>query len=64
MLNPSDADATFFRSTRTQTNLETFKPCHVGIHWKAFAEYLQMSTHVPGFQLFFRLFHIILYRPN
>ena len=24
------------------------KPCHVGIHWIAFAEYSQMSAHVPG----------------
>ena len=32
------------------------KPCHVGIHWKALAEYFQMSTHLPRFQLFFRIF--------
>ena len=32
------------------------KPCHVGIHWKALAEYSQMSTHMPGFQWFFRIF--------
>ena len=32
------------------------KPCHVGIHWIALAEYSQMSTHVPGFQSFFRFF--------
>ena len=25
------------------------KPCHVGIHWIALAEYSQMSTHTPGF---------------
>ena len=25
------------------------KPCHVGIHGKALAEYSQMSTHTPGF---------------
>ena len=25
------------------------KPCHVGIHWIALAEYSQMSTHLPGF---------------
>ena len=34
-------------------------PCHVGIHWKAQAEYSQvteMSTHLPGFQWFFRFF--------
>ena len=32
------------------------KTCHVGIHWIALAEYSQMSTHVPGFQSFFRFF--------
>ena len=32
------------------------KPCHVGIHWKALAECSQMSTHLPGFQSFLRLF--------
>ena len=26
------------------------KPCHLGIHLKALAEYSQMSTHLPGFQ--------------
>ena len=30
------------------------KLCHVGIHWKALAEYSQMSNHVPGFQSFVR----------
>ena len=29
---------------------KAFKPCHVGIHWIAHAEYSQISTHVPGFQ--------------
>ena len=33
-----------------------FKPCRVGIHWLAIAECSQMSTHVPGFQSFFRFF--------
>ena len=32
------------------------KPCHVGIHRIALTEYYQMSTHVPGFQSFFRYF--------
>ena len=32
------------------------KPCHVGIHLKALAEYSQMSTHLPGFQSFLRFF--------
>ena len=29
---------------------KTFKPCHVGMHWKALDEYYLMGTHVPGFQ--------------
>ena len=37
------------------------KPCHVGIHRLALAEYSQTSTHVPGFQSFFRFLCIILY---
>ena len=32
------------------------KPCHVGIHWIALTAYFQMSTHLPGFQSFFRVF--------
>ena len=32
------------------------KPCHVGIHCIALAEHSQMSTHVPGFQSFLRVF--------
>ena len=31
-------------------------PCHDGIHLNALKEYYQMSTHVPGFQSFFRYF--------
>ena len=33
------------------------KPCHFGTHWKALAEYSQMSTHLPGFQSFFSFLH-------
>ena len=38
-----------------------YKPCHVGIHWKALrlAEYSQMSTHMPGFQSSFRFLAFI-----
>ena len=39
---------------------KTSKPCHVGVHWKALAEYPQMSTHVTGFRPFFRVFCIIM----
>ena len=37
---------------------------HVGIHWKAFAEYYQMIFHIPGFQSFSNFFQIILLCPN
>ena len=33
-----------------------FKPCCVGIHWVVLAEFSQMSTHLAGFQSFFRFF--------
>ena len=33
------------------------KPCHVGINWKALTEHSQMSTHVPGYESFFRFLH-------
>ena len=32
------------------------KPCHVGIHLKALAEYYQMGTHMPGLLSFFSFF--------
>ena len=31
--------------------------CHLGIHWIDFAEYSQMSTHLPGFKSFFIFLH-------
>ena len=56
-LNPSNAKATFVKSTRMQRFVEkTPKPCHVGIHWIALTEHSQMSTHMPGFQSFFGFF--------
>ena len=55
-VNPSNAEATFIQSTKTQRFWNPSKPCHVGIHWIAVTEYSQMSTHVPGFQSFFRYF--------
>ena len=36
--------------------LKTICPYHVGIHWKALAEYSQMSTNFPEFQSFFSFF--------
>ena len=56
IFNPSNAEATFLQSTRTQIFLKPSKPFHVGIHWNALAECSQMSTHIPGFQSFFRFF--------
>ena len=35
---------------------KTSEPCYVGIHWKALAEYSQMTTHVPEFRSFFKFF--------
>ena len=37
------------------------KPCHVGIHWKALAEFFQMSTNnMPGLLLFSAFLHHII----
>ena len=56
-LNSSNAEATFFQSTEGGKHFrKPSKAYHVGIHWIALAEYSQMSTHVPGFQTFFRFF--------
>ena len=63
-LNPSNAETTFIQNTMTQNFWKPSKPCHVGIHWKALAEYSQMSTHLLGFRLFFIFFCIILYRKS
>ena len=64
-INPSNTEATFVQSTRTQRFSKTIKIHHVGIHWIALAENFQMSTYVPGFQLFSRcLASFNLYWPN
>ena len=63
IISPSNAEATFDQSTRTQKIFENnLKPCHVGIHWIALTEYSMMSTHVLGFQTFsdFFLHHFVL----
>ena len=53
LINPSNAEATFVHSSRTQRFLrKPSNPCHVGIHWIALAECSQMSTHMPGFLYF------------
>ena len=54
-VNLSNAQATFVQYTRMQSPVMS-KLCHVDIHWKALIEYSQVSTHVPGFQSFFRFF--------
>ena len=46
-------------SSKTQERKDSWKlskPRLVGILWKALVEYSQNSTHVPGFQSFFRFF--------
>ena len=40
------------------------KPCHVGIHWKAIAEYSHMGTMFQGFNDFSGDFCIIFCWPN
>ena len=52
--NPYAVETTIVQSTSTQRFLKITG--HVGIHWKVLTEYYQMSTHVPGFQSFFRFF--------
>ena len=60
-VNPSNAEATFVQSTRMQISLKPPKPCYVGTHWIALAEYSQMSTHLPGFWSFFNfLYYFVL----
>ena len=57
-INPSNAWATFTKSTRMQRLLKNnSKPSFVGIHWIALAEHSQMTTHVPGFQSYFKFLH-------
>ena len=61
MFNPSNAETTFVPKHKN-ANLfsRPSKPCHVGTHWKALAEYSHMSTHLPGvFSQFFRFLGII-----
>ena len=55
-VNPSNAKATFVQNTWMQRFWKPSKPCHVGTHWIALAEYPHMSTHVPGFSHFLKGF--------
>ena len=48
------------RSSKSQGHRDFWKPCKLccgAIHWIALTEYFQMSTHLPGFQPFFRFLH-------
>ena len=49
---PSNVEAAFIRSTKTQRFLKT----NVVIHCITLAEYSKMNTHVPGFQSFFKFY--------
>ena len=54
-------------SSKAQGRKEFWKPsepCHVGIHWKALAEYSQMSTMCYRVSVILQGFCIILCRPN
>ena len=60
-VNPSNAEASFFLSTRMHIFWKkSYKTCNVGIHWIALTEYSQMSTHLPGFQSYFRFHDFVL----
>ena len=49
-INPSNAEATFVRSKKKRRDFwKPSKPCHVGIHWIALAEY---SQGLEGFQIY------------
>ena len=52
--NPSNA--TSIKAQERKDFLKPSKPCHIDIHCKVLAEYPQISTHVPGFHSFFRIF--------
>ena len=58
LFNPSKAEATSVQEQGCKDDWKTSKhPCHVVIHWKALAEYSQMSIHVPGFSHFSGFLH-------
>ena len=61
----SDLTSTFLSKVWYHKHISLLpKPCHVGIHLKALAEYYQLNTNVPGFQLFLNFFQIILFCPD
>ena len=59
-VNPSNGKATYVQKTIPKDFWKISKPCHVGIHCIALAEYSHMSTHMPGFRSFFNFLHSFL----
>ena len=61
-INPSNALGYFHPKHTEHKNLsKPSKPHHTGTHLKALAEYFQMSTHLPGFRWFFRVFALFCF---
>ena len=55
--NTSNADVTFMHKAQWCKDFwKPSKPCHVGIHWIALAEYSLMSTICQGFSNFSSFF--------
>ena len=54
--NPSHTETNFVQGTRPPKCSKLSKPCHVGIHLKALAEYYHMNTNMPGFLSFIGVF--------
>ena len=53
-IDPSNAETTFVHQAQGSKHFsKSSKPCHVGIHWIALAEYYLMSTMCQGFSNFF-----------
>ena len=55
--NPTNAEATFGQSTRTQSFLKNICTLSCWYSLEALSEYSQMNTHMPGFQSYFIFFH-------
>ena len=56
-LNPSKLRLLLSKAQGHKDFWKPSKNCHVGINWKALAEYSQMSTQVPGFYSIFNFLH-------
>ena len=59
-LNPSNAETISSKAQECKILEKPLKPCRLGIHLRALAEYSQMSTHLPGFQYFFFFLHLFV----